>query len=140
MSIAVPGERTAYPARYAVRELSDVQPSHNPQSFEANPAYEHQNDRDYSRAGNAARVIQNATNFNPDFLTTDAPTAEHGTPVIDRNGNTLGGNSRTMTLARVYGRAGDDAAAYRRHFSQKARQLGIDPAELARFKRPGAGA
>ena len=47
--IAVPGDQTRYPARYAVRELADVQASHNPHSFEPNPAYEYTNDRDYSR-------------------------------------------------------------------------------------------
>lgn len=137
-SIDVPGEKTSYPARYAVRELADVQASHNPANFERNPNYAFVNDRDYSRPGNATRVIQNAAEgtFNPKFLTTDAPTAEHGTPVIDRNGNVLGGNSRTMTLSRVYGRGGDDAARYQEQLGAKAQQFGIDPAELTRFKRP----
>ena len=136
--MAVPGEQTRYPARYAVRELSDVQASHNPSSFAANPLYEHTNDRDYSRAGNATRVIKNASEgtFDPEFLTTDSPTAEHGTPVIDANGNALGGNSRTMSLARVYGRGGEDAARYQAQLVQKAHQFGIDPSELAKFKRP----
>ncbi|HLG99817.1 MAG TPA: histidine phosphatase family protein [Bryobacteraceae bacterium] len=138
VSIAVPGEKTNYPARYAVRELADVQPSHNPFSFEPNREYAYRNDRDYTRAGNAARVVKNASEgtFNPSFLTTDAPTAEHGTPVVDANGNALGGNSRTMTLARVYKRGGADADGYRAELLQKAQQFGIDPAEIERFQKP----
>ncbi|HLW76481.1 MAG TPA: histidine phosphatase family protein, partial [Bryobacteraceae bacterium] len=137
-NVAVPGESTSYPARYAVRELADVQASHNPFNFQRNPDYAYTNDRDYSRSGNAARVIKNAApgTFNPEFITTDAPTAEHGSPVIDAHGNVLGGNSRTMTLAQVYQRGGPDAALYRQELKAKAQQFGIDPAELDRFDKP----
>lgn len=137
-TILVPGETTTYPARFAVRELPDVQPSHNAFSFEANPNYEPTNDRDYSRSGNAARVVQQSApdTFNPDFLTADSPTAEHGAPIIDQNGNVLGGNSRTMTLARVYQRGGPDAAMYRQSIEAKAAQFALDPADLARFDKP----
>jgi len=138
VSIAVPGEQTSYPGRYAVRELADVIPSHNPFSFEPNPDYQHVNDRDYSRTGNAARVVKTASPevFNPDFLTTDAPTAEHGAPIVDANGNALGGNSRTMALARVYQRGDPDAFMYRDAIKSKAQQFGIDPAEVDRFEKP----
>jgi hypothetical protein len=137
-NVLVPGETTTYPARYAVRELADVQPSHNPFSFEPNPNYEWSNDRDYSRAQNAARVVQNAApdTFNPDYPTTDSPTAEHGAPIIDASGNVLGGNSRTMSIARVYQRGGPDVEMYRNAIADKAAQFGIDPAELDRFQQP----
>ena len=135
-SIAVPGEKTSYPARYAVRELADVQPSHNAANFQPNPAYEYTNDRALYTAGkcDARHPERGGRDLQAGLLTTDAPTAEHGTPVIDANGNALGGNSRTMTLSRVYGRGG--AAAYRDQLAQKAQQFGIDPDELARFKNP----
>ena len=55
---------------------------------------------------------------------------------MDANGNVLGGNSRTMTLARVYQRGGVDADAYRNAVQTKAAQFGIDPRELERFKQP----
>jgi hypothetical protein len=137
-TIAIPGEETTYPARYSVREASDVYPSHNPQSFEPNPGYEYSNDRDYSQAGNAARVVENSSpgKFSPEYTVTESPTAEHGPTVIDQRGNALGGNNRLMTIQRVYARGGEDAEAYRRQLSQKASQFGINPAELARFKNP----
>ena len=137
-TILVPGETTTYPARYAVRELADVQASHNPFSFEANPNYDYTNDRDYSRTQNAARVVKNAAPevFNPDYPTTDSPTAEHGAPIIDASGNVLGGNSRTMTLARVYDRGGPDAAMYRDAIQSKAQQFGLNPVDVDRFQNP----
>ncbi len=136
VNISIPGGPATYPAKYAVRELADVRPSHNPFSFGKNPEFEHANDRDYESAGNAARVVEQAQNFNPDFLTTDSPTAENGAPIIDKNGNVLGGNSRTMTLARVYEAGGEKADAYRKALADKAESLGIKPDELARFKNP----
>lgn len=132
----MPGEATNYPTRYAVREAADVEASHNAHSFEPNPDYEHRNDRDYSEAGNAARVVEHAQNFRPDFLLTDAPTAERGAPIVDRRGNALGGNNRTMTLKRVYEKGSDSAAAYRSALREKAPQFGIDPREVDRFREP----
>lgn len=134
--ISIPGGPASYPARYSIREAADVRPSHNPFSFGKNPEFEHANDRDYESAGNAARVVEQAKQFNPDYLTTDAPTAEHGAPVIDKRGNVLGGNSRAMTLARVYDEGGEHAANYRKALAEKAESLGIKPADLARFKEP----
>lgn len=136
VKISIPGGPATYPARYSIREAADVQPSHNPFSFGKNPEFEHANDRDYESAGNAARVVEQAKQFNADYLTTDSPTAEHGAPVIDKRGNVLGGNSRAMTLARVYDEGGTGAAAYRKALTDKAESLGIKSADLARFKEP----
>jgi hypothetical protein len=49
------------PARYEVRELSEIQSSHHGQSFSANPNYQGQNDRDYSRPENQQRVIEQSS-------------------------------------------------------------------------------
>lgn len=138
VDVNVPGEDTKYPARYAVRELSDVQPSHNPFNFQSNPDYEFQNDRDYANPQNAARVVEYAQTgtFNPEYTLTPSPTAEQGAPIIDSRGNVLGGNNRTMTQARVYDSNPSGADAYRGQLVQKAAQFGIDPQELARFKNP----
>jgi hypothetical protein len=137
-TVRVPGEKTSYPAKYAVREASDVQPSHNPFSFEANPDYHYQNDRDYSQAENASRVVGNGQpgTYDPAYTIEHSPTAEHGSPVIDPNGNALGGNSRTMTQMRVFEHNPAGADAYRARLAQKAEEFGLDPAELSRFKNP----
>ena len=138
VNVKVPGEATLYPARYAVRELADVQPSHNPFTFAANHAFDYTNDRDYDRPQNKARVIKNASpgTYDPDYTTTPSPTAEHGPPVVDLSGNVLGGNSRSMSQALVYMHQGPDAALYKQAIETKAAQFGIDPADLARFKKP----
>lgn len=138
VNIKVPGESTVYPARYAVRELDDVEPSHNPHSFEPNSDYEYVNDRDYSNPQNAARVATYSApgNFDPDHVLTPSPTAEQGPTIIDPRGNALGGNNRAMTIGRVYASNGPAAAAYRAGLAANAAQFGIDPDELQRFKNP----
>jgi 2'-5' RNA ligase len=138
VKIAIPGEKTSYAARYAIRELEDAQPSHNPMSFEPNPAYGHQNDRDYRDPQNAARVLEYSTTerFDPEYLVTENPTAEHGPTVIDQEGNALGGNNRLMTLNRVYQLSPAASDRYRSALKARAEQFGIDPVELDRFKRP----
>lgn len=135
--ISVPGEKTTYPAHYAVMEAADLQASHNPQNFELNPAYQHQNDRDYTSTENAARVVNAAQDFRPEFVLTKSPTAELGTTIVDTNGNALGGNNRAMALQRVY-QSGDQEKAqeYRDELVKNAQQFGIKPAELDRFKEP----
>ncbi len=118
-------------------EASDIQPSHNAQNFEPNPAYQHQNDRDYTSVENAARVVDTAQNFRPEFVLTKSPTAELGTSIVDASGNVLGGNNRAMALQRVYQSGNPEAAAeYRTALAKAAPQFGIDPADLARFKQP----
>ena len=138
VNVKVPGEATIYPAHYAVRELADVQPSHNPFTFTENRSYDYTNDRDYDRPQNKARVVQNASpgTYDPDYTTTESPTAEHGAPVVDASGNVLGGNSRTMSQALMYSYKGPDAQLYKQAIATKAAQFGIDPAQLARFQKP----
>jgi hypothetical protein len=137
-TIRVPGEQNTYPARYAVREAEDVHPSHNALNFERNPQYDYENDRDYTQTENASRVVQNGHpgTFDPAFTTSESPTAEHGAPVLDQRGNALGGNSRTMTMHRVYEHNPQGATAYREALSNKVAGFGINPADLGRFKKP----
>jgi hypothetical protein len=136
-SVAVPGEKSSYPARYVVMDASDVHTSHNPQSFEPNAAYHHQNDRDYSQVENAARVVNAAQDFRPEFVLTESPTAEHGPTIIDQSGNALGGNNRAMALKRVYESADREAAnAYKEQLAEAAPRFGIDPADVKRLDRP----
>lgn len=103
-TLTIPRSSRTYPVRYEVRELSDLQPSHNPFTFEPNPRYGLVNDRDYTNAVNRADVEQAARPgvFDPRLLLSDDPTATNGPPVIDDHNQVLGGNSRTMMLERVF--------------------------------------
>jgi 2'-5' RNA ligase len=134
--ILIPGSQDAYHAIYSVRELDDVHASHSGQTFQANPKYELANDRDYSDKRNSGRILSQAGDFKPQYLLTDAPDALNGAPIIDSRGNVLGGNSRTMTIDRVYAQKPGAAAKYRQQLLAQAKTFGIDPAAVAAMKRP----
>jgi hypothetical protein len=136
--VLVPGEDRSIPARYAVRELSDIQPSHNGQTFSPNPKYQGQNERDYSKPENQQRVIEQSSEekFEPRYHVSDNPDMGNGPPLIDEEGNALGGNSRTMHLQRVYGRDGRKAAEYRALLEKKAAQFGVDPEVVRGMRQP----
>ena len=86
--------------KYAVTSLYNIEPSHIPPSFSANPKYPKGcNERDYTRnAQEQGKVIKYANVFNPKFLINDDNTPENGAIIVDENGIVLGGNGRTMTL------------------------------------------
>jgi hypothetical protein len=74
--------------------------------------------------------------FDPVYVLSESPDATNGAPVIDADGNVLGGNSRAMLLDRVYKYNPGGAEAYKAELARKAPQLGIDPAQIAGMKRP----
>jgi hypothetical protein len=136
--VLVPGEERSIPARYEVRELSDIQSSHNGQTFSANPKYEGRNERDYSKPENQQRVVEQSSEerFEPRYHITDNPDMGNGPPLIDERGNALGGNSRTMHLQRVYGRDGQKAAEYRALLESRAAKFGIGPEAVRAMRQP----
>ncbi len=134
--VRIPSENRSFESRYAVRELEDVVPSHNPFTLQANPDYHFRNDRNYADARNAERILKQTKEFDPEFVVTESPDANNGAPVIDSAGNVLGGNSRTMTIARVYKQKPAAAKAYRELIEKKAAQFGLKPEDVAAMKQP----
>lgn len=136
--VLIPGSDRAYGAQYQVRELSEIQPSHNGQTFQPNPNYELTNDRDYNEPDNRAKVVNGSLpgKFNPRYHITDNPDATNGPVVIDAAGNAIGGNGRAMILQRVYASNPEGAQAYRDLLTQKAAQFGLDPQQIAGMKQP----
>ncbi|HEX8098373.1 MAG TPA: hypothetical protein VF507_10065, partial [Pyrinomonadaceae bacterium] len=137
-TIEVPDVERTYPARYAVRELEDVHPSHNPFNFNPNPDYFYRNDRDYTDPRNKGRVVERSKpgKFKPQLIVNDNPDLANGASVVDPSGNVLGGNNRAMIVARVYAENPEGARSYRIMLHQKAAQFGLDPEEVNRMKRP----
>lgn len=139
-SVQIPGEKTKYDVRYVVREANDVQSSHDPFTFQPNLDYELINNRHYDKSDKLQMDVADhakASKFSADQVVNNAPTAETGTPVIDRNGNALGGNSRVMTIKRVYASENPQAAnAYKAKIKADAAAYGIDPTVIDAFKHP----
>jgi len=135
-TVLVPGEDTEYQAQYRLRELSDLQPSHSGFSFQRNPQYPYENDRDYTKLENQNRVIMQAQKSNPRYLITDNPDNTNGPPVVDDRGNALGGNSRVMALQRMAALHPDRWEDYRSALLADAEHYGIDPKDVEAMKQP----
>lgn len=136
--VLIPGENRAIPARYRLRELSDVQASHSGNTFQPNPKYTRTNDRDYTRPENQQKILEGAlpNRFKPQLHITDNPDASNGPILVDSQGNALGGNGRTMMLQRVYKYNPFGATAYKKMLASKADQFGIDPGDIGKMKQP----
>ena len=137
-SLKIPRTNKEYAVRYEVRELGDIQPSHNPFTFEKNPDYRLVNDRDYSTPANRIDVEEatKAGAFDPRLILTDDPTATNGPPIVYEGGDVLGGNSRTMMLARVYRNHSAEGHKYRQALESRAAMFGLKPEDLKRFDQP----
>lgn len=81
-------------------------------------------------------MIQQAQCFRPDLLANTNPDAINGPPVVIPSGVVLGGNSRTMTIQRVYAAEPASAEAYRRALVARARDFGFPPAAVGRLREP----
>ena len=136
--IRIPGTTESYPARYTLKELDEIAASHSGITFQPNPRYELQNERNYNDPANQERVIYDASEpvFDPGFLVNNLPSVTDGPPAIDPQGNVLGGNSRVMKLERVYSAGSGAARRYRESLAQQASIYGIDPNKVASMRRP----
>jgi 2'-5' RNA ligase len=136
-TVDVPRENTEIPSRYEVWDLRDLHPSHSGIDFRPNPAYYYENDRRYDQSKDAQkRVMDQAQPFNPRYFINDTNTAENGPSVVDPDGNALGGNSRLMTLQRIYDAGDERAAAYKKLLVDRAHVFGLDRAAVAKVARP----
>jgi hypothetical protein len=137
-TVRVPGEDREYSARYQVRELADVHPSHSGVNFQRNPKYALENDRDYSNAANQGKIVNwsSPAEFKPSYHITDNPDATNGPIVIDSEGHALGGNGRAMILQRVYKWNAEGSQVYKDLLAKKAAQFGIDPEQVKGMKQP----
>ncbi len=129
------GER----ATYRVIEAADLIASHDPETFQPNPAYPAGvQEREYHRQPEEqTKVAMGAQALDPALLLADTPTAVDGPPQVTARDRALvvGGNGRSMMLRRAMK---DPAAAarYRAALAAKAPQFGIAPETLAGMKEP----
>jgi len=132
----VSGERDA--AVYKLVEAADVVASHDPHTFAVNEGYPAgvQERLYHSDRAEQMKVIENAKRFEPAFVVSDNPDAINGPPIVTDRGIVLGGNSRAMTIARVYRDNVAGSEAYRAMLRDKAQQFGIEPAQLSSMSEP----
>lgn len=127
---------TTYPLRHELVDMDDIKAS-NTATGAINPLYDAKlQPRDRSRAASQAQIDQVARQMNPDVLAVDFHRIDAGSPILDKNGNVLSGNGRTLALQRAAELYPEQYAAYRAKIKAEAQALGIDPAAVDRMKNP----
>jgi hypothetical protein len=129
---------TSYRMTHRIVEMDDLIPS-NTRGGGVNPQYDAElQPRDRRRASSQAQIDKIARGLNPEVMTEDFKRIDAGSPIIDARGMVLSGNGRTLALQRQ-----EDGSAYpgkqseyREEVLRVARDLGIDPAEVAKMKNP----
>jgi len=124
--------------RFAITSLYNIEPSHIPPTFTANPNYPKGcNERDYRRnTQEQGKVVKYASAFNPKFLINDDNTPANGAIIIDEKGIVLGGNGRTMMLLFVIKEFPVKFKKYIELLKNKAGNFGIDIGKIEKVEFP----
>ncbi len=132
------GAPVALTARYRLMEAGDIIASHKPESFAKHPDYPAGvQERAYHRdKAEQAKVIRNAQRMNPQFVINTNPDAVNGPPLITADGVVLGGNSRVMSMQRVYSQHPEKAAELRKYLTSHAHEGGFTAADVEAMKQP----
>ena len=136
--IVTPGIREGVAARYEVVDAADIQASHKHDTFAKNPKYPKgiQERRYHDDPTEQYKVIDSAQNPEMRYLVTDNPDAINGPPIVTKDGVVLGGNSRAMTIQRMYSDHPENAAAYKETVRRNAERFGLDPDKVAGMEAP----
>lgn len=133
------GTPERFPARYELRELSDIQASHLPlEQFRQNPAYPAGvQDRPYHTSQtHQDQVRGRAAQFDAAHLVNTGPTAETGPTIVTRDGVVLGGNNRKMILDLLTEKHPEKFAQYVQALRDEAPAFGLNPQDVDRFQNP----
>ncbi len=125
-----------HPAVYRVVEAEDLKPSHDPVTFQRNPDYPIENERQYQSNKNAQMQTEKyAKDAKWDLFINGDPTSSNGPSQSLPDGTVLGGNGRAMALQRAYSDIGT-GETYKQNLIDHAQEFGIDPAEVAKMDHP----
>jgi len=133
------GKLSEMPSQWAVVEADSVITSHDPTTFSEDGRHTVGNERAYHRdKAEQAKVISQANDLRPELVVNTNPDATNGAPIIDENGVVLGGNSRSMSMKRVYSDSSNSAKAneLRDYLKNNASQFGLTSDDVSGLKNP----
>lgn len=136
-TLTIPGYPAPEPATYEVVEANAVQTSHLPGQFERNRKYPFENERRYhDEPASQEKVRTQALQLDPNLVLRDSPTANDGAPIIDQDGNVLGGNGRMMAIKQAYENNTERIQNYKNALALRMQELGLDPNQLDGMQQP----
>lgn len=126
-------------ARYKLMEAKDVKASHDPtKGFSKRADYPAGvQEREYHKdKAEQLKVIANAQKLEPSFVVNTNPDAVNGPPMITTDGVALGGNSRAMSMQKVYADHPEKAKELKQYLMDHAHEFGLSPQDVASMKAP----
>jgi hypothetical protein len=125
-------------ATYKLVEAKELVASHDPTSFAKRKDYPSDvQERAYHRdKSEQAKVIRNAQNMDPRFVVNTNPDAVNGPPIVTDKGIVLGGNSRTMSMQRIYENHPEKAAEMKAYLAKQAHEVGLSAADVEGMQNP----
>lgn len=134
------GRPRALKAKYKLVEAGEVIPSHDPMSFKKHEKYpEGLQERAYHRdKAEQVKVQKNAQKMDAAFVVNTNPDAVNGPPIVTDEGIVLGGNSRTMSMQRIYDdpKLADQAEVLKKYLADHAYEVGLNPDDVAAMEKP----
>lgn len=132
------GKPIALKGEYKLISAKEAIPSHNAKSFTPNPLYpKGLQERAYHRdKSEQDKVIRNAQRMEPAFVINTNPDALNGPPIMNSEGVVLGGNSRTMSMQRIYSDGGPKAEEIKKYLRDNAATLGFSPEDVDTIEDP----
>lgn len=124
--------------KYRVIEADDLQPSHHPETFAANPNYPAGvQGREYAGTrGEAARSQVMTGALRPEVVLDRGSGTTDGPPVITHHGVVVAGNDRSMRIQRAARMSPEQFSTYRTELAKRAQGFGIDPTAIEGMKSP----
>ena len=124
--------------KYRLIEAGDAIASHDPASFSINPKYPRgvQERAYHTDKHGQFKVMHQAQNFKAEYMINTNPDAVNGAPIVMEDGTVLGGNSRTMSLQRVYADHPDKAEHYKKTLKENAQAFGFTEEDVQALKAP----
>lgn len=132
-AVAVTERGSTISTKFVAVEADHLVTSHD-NALKPNPAFPRElQPRDRARAASEAQITKIENGINPELLA-ESPKASDGSPIIGEDRVVESGNARTIALRRAYD--GGKADAYRTWLIENAERFGLDPAKVAKLKRP----
>lgn len=136
MALSADGVRR-YEFEHRLVEASALIPSHDPFTFQVNPAFSQKlQPRMRDRAAAELQVLRIAATLSPDALLTDFHTLDRGAPIVGPDLLVESGNGRVMGIIRSIQDYPENYTLYRGEIEKRAGAVGIDPTLARGMKAP----
>lgn len=126
-------DNVAVPFRYKVIEADHLQPSHLP-SGERNPNHQISLAQPKERNDAASKQAQDKIASNPNLAEVgEGPNAFFGAPVVNKAGEVIHGNNRSIGIKKHYGQKG---SSYKSQLSENAEKFGLTKDQVEGMENP----